>query len=79
MIRLIAAAFALVVTTSAQAMPVAPVHEPDSMITQVAFGCGPFRTRVAGVCVARIAKRQVRRHARRCALWGAGGVCARWY
>ena len=43
MIRLIAAAFALVVTTSAQAMQVTPVHEPDSMITQVAFGCGPVQ------------------------------------
>jgi len=79
MIRLIAAAFALVVTTSAQAMPVAPVHEPDSMITQVAFGCGPFRTRVAGVCVARITKRHIRRQARRCARWGAGNTCLRWY
>ena len=79
MIRLTAAAFALVVATSAQAMPVAPVHEPDSMITRAAFGCGPFRTRVAGVCVARITKRQMRRHARRCALWGVGDVCARWY
>ena len=59
MIRLIAfAAFALAVTTSAQAMPVAPVHEPDGMITQVAYGCGPFRTRVQGVCVARTTVRQ---------------------
>ena len=37
MIKLIAfAAVALAVTTSVQAMPVAPVHEPDAMITQVA-------------------------------------------
>ena len=80
MIRLFAlAALTLATIASAQAMPVAPVHQPDSMITQVAFGCGPFRTRVAGVCVARITKREVRRHARRCALWGAGGACARWH
>ena len=79
MIRLIAAAFALVVTTTAQAMPVAPVHEPDSMIKQVAFGSGPFRTRFAGVCVARITKRHIRRQARRCARWGAGNTCLRWY
>jgi len=80
MIRLIAiAAFALAVATPAQAMSPAPLHHPDAMITQVAFGCGPFRTRVAGVCVARTTKRQVRRHARRCALWGAGGACVRWY
>ena len=44
MIKLIAfAAVALAVTTSVQALPVAPVHEPDAMITQVAYGCGPFR------------------------------------
>ena len=78
MIRLIAfAAFALAVTTSAQAMTIAPVHEPDGIITQVAFGCGPFRTRVGGVCVARTTIRHVRREVRRCALWH-GGVCARW-
>ena len=45
MIRLIAvAAFALAVATPAQAMPVAPVHEPDGIMTQVAFGCGVGRT-----------------------------------
>ena len=74
MIRLIAAAFALVVTTSAQAMPVAPVHEPDSMITPVVAACGVGMTRVNGVCVARAAKRQ----ARRCARWD-GTTCARYY
>ena len=66
MIRLIAfAAFALAITTPAQAMPVAPVHQPDSMITEVAYGCGVGRTRVRGVCVARTTKRQVRRAVRR--------------
>jgi hypothetical protein len=66
MIRLIAfAAFAIVVTMPAQAMPVAPVHEPDSMISEVAYGCGAGRTRVRGVCVARTTKRQVRRGVRR--------------
>ena len=74
MVRLIAAAFALVVTTSAQAIPVAPVHEPDSMITQVVAGCGAGRTRVNGVCVARTTKRQ----ARRCARWN-GSTCAHYY
>lgn len=78
MIRLIAfAAFALVVTTSAQAMTVAPVHEPDSMITQVAWACGPGSTRVNGVCVARTTIRHARREVRRCVLWH-GGACARW-
>ena len=74
MFRLIAvAAFALAVTTSAQAMPVAPVHASDGMLTQAAYGCGPGMTRVAGVCVARTTKRQVRR----CVRW-SGGVCAGW-
>jgi len=69
MFRLIAvAAFVLAVTTSAQAMPVAPV-QTDGMLTQVAYGCGPGMTRVAGVCVARTTKRQVRRCVRRLRWW----------
>ena len=73
MIRLIAvAAFTLAVATSAQAMSPAPIHQPDGMTTQVAYGCGPVRTRVNGVCVARTTKRQVRRVDRRCS---AGVTC----
>ena len=76
MIRLIAfAALTLAVATSAQAMSPVPLHQPDGMITQVREGCGPFRVRINGVCVARTTKRQVRR----CAVWGAGGVCRQWY
>jgi hypothetical protein len=41
MMKLIAvAAFALVVATSAEAMTAAPIHQLDSAITQVAYGCG---------------------------------------
>jgi hypothetical protein len=69
------AAVALAFATSAQAASPVPLNQPDSITTRVAFGCGPFRTRVAGVCVARTTKRQVRR----CAVWGVGGVCRRWY
>jgi hypothetical protein len=36
------------------------------MTTQVAFFCGPGRTLVGGVCMSRVAKRQIRR----CAVWG---------
>jgi hypothetical protein len=76
MIRLIAvAAIALVVATSAQAMSPAPLQQPDGMTTQVAFGCGPGRTLVRGVCMARTTKRQIRR----CAMWGVGHVCRRWH
>ncbi len=75
MIRLIGvAAVALTLATSAQAMSPAPLHL-DGIATQVAFACGPGRTRVGGVCVARTTKRQVRR----CAVWGVGNVCRRWY
>jgi hypothetical protein len=66
MIRLIAVAgFALAVATSAQAMTPAPIPQPGGMITQVAYGCGPGRTRVRGVCVARTTIRHTRRHVRR--------------
>ena len=79
MIRLITvAAIALAAATSAQAMSPVPLQEADGMITQVAFWCGPFQTRVNGVCVARTTKRQVRREVRRCARWN-GGACVRWY
>ena len=79
MIRLIAfAAFALAVATSAQAMSPAPLQQPDGMTTRVASWCGPFRTRVNGVCVARTTIRHGRRVVRRCARW-SGGVCAQYY
>ena len=77
MIRfIVVAAFAaaLAVGTAAQAMPRAPLHQPDGITTQVAYACGMGRTRVRGVCVARTTKRQIRR----CAVWGAGHVCRRW-
>jgi hypothetical protein len=78
MIRLLAiAGFALALATSAEAMTPAPIHQPGA-ITQVAWLCGPGRTRVGGVCVARTTIRQTRRAVRRCALWN-GGVCVRWF
>jgi hypothetical protein len=75
MIRLIAvSAFALAVTTSAQAMSLAPLHQSNGMITQVREACGAGRVRVNGVCVARTTIRQTRR----CARWN-GGVCVHYY
>ena len=74
MFRLIAIiSFAFVTTIAAQATPVAPVQEPDSIITQAAAACGPGMTRVSGVCVSRHHKRQ----ARRCLRWN-GNTCAAW-
>ena len=61
MIRLIAvAAIALAAATSAQAMSPVPLHQADSMITQVREACGAGRVRVNGICVARTTIRQTR-------------------
>ena len=78
MTRFVAIIFALVVATSAQAMLPMPLHQPSGMTSQVAFWCGPFRTRVNGVCVARTTIRQTRRQYRRCARW-SGGACVQYY
>jgi hypothetical protein len=77
MIRLIAVGcFALSVAAPAQAMTPAPIPQIDNdEITQIAAACGPGRTRVNGVCVARTTIRQTRRAVRRCVRW-QGGVCA---
>jgi len=73
MIRLVAVAFIVAITLPAQAMPVAPVHQPDGIVTPVVAACGAGMTRVNGVCVARHEKRQ----ARRCLRWN-GSTCAQW-
>jgi hypothetical protein len=66
MLRLIAVAVAgLAMMASAQALTPAPVRQPDGMITQARFGCGPGRTLVAGRCVARTTIRHTRRAIRR--------------
>jgi hypothetical protein len=76
MLRLIAVAgFALSLATSAQGMTPRPLPQLDNIMTQVAVGCGPGRTRVNGVCVARTTVRQTRRAVRRCVRW-QGGACA---
>jgi hypothetical protein len=76
MIRLIViAGFALSVAAFAQAMTPAPIPQPDSVVVPVAAACGPGRTRVNGVCVARATIRHARREVRRCLRW-YGGVCA---
>jgi len=74
MIRFIALGFALALATSVQAMPVAPLHQPDGMITQVREACGAGMHMVNGVCRTTVLRRQTRR----CVLFGAGGVCRRW-
>jgi hypothetical protein len=76
MLRLIAVAgFVLSVAASAQAMTPAPLPHDNDMVTPVAAYCGPGRTRINGVCVARTTVRHTRRAVRRCVRWH-GGVCA---
>jgi hypothetical protein len=59
MVRLIAiAAIAFAASASAQAMTPMPLHQSDSMITQVREACGAGRVRVNGICVARTTIRQ---------------------
>jgi hypothetical protein len=59
MLRLIAVVgFAVSIATSAQGMTPAPLPQPDDMVTQIAVGCGPGRTRVNVVCVARTTARR---------------------
>jgi hypothetical protein len=75
MIRLIAVAFALAFATSAQATPVAPLHQPDGMITQVREACGAGFHMVNGTCV----RTAARRNAARCAVGmrTVGGRCVK--
>ena len=78
MIRFLAVtAFALAVATSAQAMSLAPLHQPDSMVMHVREACGVgmhYRSDL-GRCVTTPTRRQ----ARRCLVWGAGHVCRKWH
>jgi hypothetical protein len=76
MIRSIAfAVFALVLATSAQAMPRAPVQQPGGMITQVREECGAGYHMVNGSCV----RTSARRNAARCAvgMHTLGGKCVK--
>ena len=75
MIRTIALViFGLALASATQAMPLAPLHQPDGLITQARMGCGMGRVMVNGVCQSRAGMRQERRAMRRCARY-SGGVC----
>ena len=62
-LRLIAVASALAVATSAQAMPPAPLHQADGLITQVRQNCGAGMrwNEALGRCATTSARRNVRR------------------
>ena len=76
MIRfLIGVAFALVLTTSAQAMSLPTLHQPGGMITQVICGPGQVRSKT-GNCVWKTtnANRPIKSGDgyRRCVAWSEG-------
>jgi len=75
MIKIITVAFVLALVSSAQALPLAPIQQPDSMITTVREACGAGMHRVNGVCI----RTAARRHAVRCAtgMRVVNGVCVR--
>ena len=75
MTRLIGFAFLLIVSTSAQAAPLAPLQQPDGMITQVREACGAGMHMVNGTCV----RTAARRNAARCAVGmrSVGGRCVK--
>ena len=75
MIRLIAVAFVLIISTSAQAAPLAPLQQPDDMITQVREACGAGMHMVNGTCM----RTATRRNAARCAVGmrTVGGRCVK--
>ena len=75
MMRLIAIAFALAVATSAQAALLAPLRQPDGMVTQVREACGAGMHMVNGTCV----RTAARRNAARCAVGmrTVGGRCVK--
>jgi hypothetical protein len=63
MLRFLVVAFALTLATSVQAMPRAPVQQPDEIVIKVREACGAGMHRVGGVCV----RTPARRGASRCA------------
>ena len=63
MIKIAIVAFAMAAATSASALPLGPIQQPESLITTVREGCGAGFTRVRGRCV----RTPARAAARRCA------------
>jgi hypothetical protein len=65
MIRLFAVAFALTLASSAQAMPLVPLPQPDEIVIQVREACGPGMRRTAnGTCIRTPTRRATSRCAR---------------
>jgi hypothetical protein len=64
MMRFIALALALTLASSVQAMPRAPLQEPQDVIIKIREACGAGMHRVNGVCVRTPARRSASRCAR---------------
>jgi hypothetical protein len=64
MTRTIAVLLALVCASAAQAMPRAPLQQPDAMVIKVRHACGPGMHWVGGACVRTPARRAASRCAR---------------
>lgn len=64
---LVAVALSVALASSTQAMPLAPIQQPDPVVTMVRGACGVGFQRVRGVCVRNTTARGVRRAVRRCA------------
>ena len=75
MMRVITVVFVLALMSSAQASPLAPVPQPDSIVTPIREACGAGMHRVNGVCVRTAARRQAVRCATGMRL--VNGVCVR--
>jgi len=73
MTRLIAVAFPFVLVSSVQALPVAPIQQPDDTVTLVREGCGAGMQRVNGVC----RRNTIVRHACAAGLRLVNGRCVR--
>ena len=61
MVRLIAFVFVMAIVSPASAAPLAPIQQPDSLVTTVREACGAGMHRVNGVCVRTAARRQAAR------------------
>jgi len=61
MIRPLVLAFALSLASSVQAVPLAPLQQPDDMVVTVREACGVGFQRVGGRCVRNTAVRTIRR------------------
>jgi hypothetical protein len=64
MMRIVAVLLALAFVSAAQAMPRAPLQQPDETIIKVRHACGPGMHWVNGVCIRTPARRAASRCAR---------------